>query len=418
MSSPDAALTLRQAIKGKQIITYAINDQPCSSLSTATHVVIPPHSFPKSTATRFRKLDVTTPTGPNDFYSLEALYLAWHLKDASAAEYTRQARENGVGVGLLVSVTARKRVLEWLEGDIDDGDLIVSLPGERILDTTWTPTRTTSSLPVTTSPKKSVPDTPSSKRRYVPDPHDMEVVKKIKRSEIELRDRNAVLQGTKPNNFTNIKNVYTEKLKKMREANKAGAPPTAATASTPDHKMQARKARSNFPIIMVSSSPTALITMHNVKRFLQEAVFETSQEAREKGNTEKLVTVDRKLTHIDPGGKERSTQARYIVVDSHESLNRFGPDAWERVVCVMTTAKPGIKGIYFSWASDPPNAKIKDWNVSELKIDQNRRHVDKAVVASFWKALDTWMMANKPGLMPNDMMVHGFSIERDGLIIA
>ncbi len=129
MSSADPALTLRQAIKAKQIITYAINDQPCSSLSTATHLVIPPHSFPKSTATRFRKLDVTTPTGPNDFYSLEALYLAWHLKDASAAEYTRQARENGVGVGLLVSVTARKRVLEWLQGDIEDGDLIVSLPG-------------------------------------------------------------------------------------------------------------------------------------------------------------------------------------------------------------------------------------------------------------------------------------------------
>lgn len=27
-----------------------------------------------------------------------------------------------------------------------------------------------------------------------------------------------------------------------------------------------------FPIIMISSSPTALITMYNVKRFLQEAV--------------------------------------------------------------------------------------------------------------------------------------------------
>ncbi|KAF9048092.1 hypothetical protein BDZ89DRAFT_1127046 [Hymenopellis radicata] len=57
----------------------------------------------------------------------------------------------------------------------------------------------------------------------------MEVVKKIKRSEIELRDRNAVLQGTKPNN------VYTEKfekLKKMREANKAGAPPTALRQTT------------------------------------------------------------------------------------------------------------------------------------------------------------------------------------------
>ena len=32
-------------------------------------------------------------------------------------------------------------------------------------------------------------------------------------------------------------------------------------------------AGNNFPIIMISSSPTALITMHNVKRFLQESVY-------------------------------------------------------------------------------------------------------------------------------------------------
>jgi hypothetical protein len=28
-----------------------------------------------------------------------------------------------------------------------------------------------------------------------------------------------------------------------------------------------------YPIIMISSSPTALITMHNVKRFLQESMY-------------------------------------------------------------------------------------------------------------------------------------------------
>jgi RNA pol II accessory factor, Cdc73 family, C-terminal len=29
----------------------------------------------------------------------------------------------------------------------------------------------------------------------------------------------------------------------------------------------------NQPIIMISSSPTALVTMHNVKRFLEEATY-------------------------------------------------------------------------------------------------------------------------------------------------
>ncbi len=38
-----------------------------------------------------------------------------------------------------------------------------------------------------------------SKRRYVPDPVDIDVVKKIKANEIELRDRNTVLRGIKQN---------------------------------------------------------------------------------------------------------------------------------------------------------------------------------------------------------------------------
>lgn len=27
-----------------------------------------------------------------------------------------------------------------------------------------------------------------------------------------------------------------------------------------------------------------------------------------------------------------------------------------------------VKGIYVSWTNDPPNHKIKDWNVTELKV--------------------------------------------------
>ena len=94
-------------------------------------------------------------------------------------------------------------------------------------------------------------------------------------------------------------------------------------------------------------------------------------------------------------------QCRYFVVDSAEALQKFGQDAWDRVVCVMTTGqawqfKPykwsdpkvlfhhgkgfihfsnpfdsrffAVKGFYVSLTSDPPNTKIKDWNVTELKV--------------------------------------------------
>ena len=118
---------------------------------------------------------------------------------------------------------------------------------------------------------------------------------------------------------------------------------------------------------MISSSPTALITMHNVKRFLEEATyvilifysiidrqwlkfvktvrFEPSQDARARaaseGNMrpEDLIPIYRKRTSIDTSGKETVTQAKYFVVDSVEALAKFGTDAWERVVCVMTTGQ-------------------------------------------------------------------------------
>lgn len=96
---------------------------------------------------------------------------------------------------------------------------------------------------------------------------------------------------------------------------------------------------------MISSSPTALITMHNVKRFLQESVFEPSPDARARaaaeGNTrpEDMIPVARRRTTIDPAGREVETHMRYLVVDSAEALAKFGADAWERVVCVMTTGQ-------------------------------------------------------------------------------
>ncbi len=72
---------------------------------------------------------MTAATGPQDFYTLDALYLAWSLQHASAADYTRQARENGLNIGF-VSVAARKKVVDWLEGKGSESDMIVPAAGE------------------------------------------------------------------------------------------------------------------------------------------------------------------------------------------------------------------------------------------------------------------------------------------------
>ncbi|TDL18522.1 CDC73-domain-containing protein [Rickenella mellea] len=424
MSSPaDPLLALRHAIKSKTKITYSDGSQPVSSIAAATEIVLSPNvSLPKSTPTRLQKpgTSSTDPsTNPGDFFTLEAVFLTWLLKDASGAEYMKQARESGLMVGF-VSVTERKDLVEWLDGKSQNHPRIVSSQNLESSTPPGTPPPSGSALPTTPGHTSGSFASPA-KRKYVVDTADADVVKKIRQNEVELRDRNTVLRGSKPNNFTAIRNVYAEKLKKIREASKGGATPAAASASKTEPKVQQRKPRNMYPIIMISSSPTSLITMHNVKRFLQDATFEPSTEARVRaaaeGNTrpEDLIAIYRKRTHIEPSGQEREIQARYFVVDGVEALAKFGNDAWDRVVAVVTTGQAWqfrpykwteprtlfhhVKGFYVSWSNDPPNPKIRDWNVTELKIDPHRRHVDKSVVAHFWKTLDTWTLANKPWLM-------------------
>ncbi|KDR82037.1 hypothetical protein GALMADRAFT_135412 [Galerina marginata CBS 339.88] len=411
----DPLLALRQAIKSQQKATFANKSGPCPSLVDATDLVIDGTPFPKTSRTRYRKAGTST-----EFYSLDAVYVAWLLRLANGAEYMKQAREHGLAVGF-VSVTERKHVVDWLEGKASDNDRIAPLDSSTTPP--GTPPRTTTGQAVAPTPRSRAAEAPTSsptKRRYVADTHDLDVVKKIRQNEVELRDRNTVLRGIKTNNFAAVRTTYSERLKKLKETSRSGAAPTPTTPAT-DPKLLARKARHNQPIIMISSSPTALITMHNVKKFLEDSAFEPSQDARTRATAEgnlrpeDLIPIYRKRTTIDTSGKETVIKSTYFVVDSVEALAKFGTDAWERVVCVMTTGQAwqfrpykwneprqlfhNVKGVYVSWSNDPPNAKIKDWNVTELKIDPHRRHVDKSVVAHFWKMLDTWIQTNKPSLM-------------------
>jgi hypothetical protein len=67
------------------------------------------------------------------------------------------------------------------------------------------------------------PTASPAKRRHVPDTADVEVVKKIRQSEVELRYHNTVLRVIE-------RNAYVAKLKSLKEAKRTGA---AAPIATP-----------------------------------------------------------------------------------------------------------------------------------------------------------------------------------------
>lgn len=131
-SIEDALLALRNAIKSQSTISHIANGEPASSLAAATHLVFASKSLPKSTPTRFRKPGVPgsdPATSPGDFFTLDAIYVTWLLRDASVTEYMKQARDNGL-TGGLVSVTERKGVVDWLEGNVANHPNILPLACE------------------------------------------------------------------------------------------------------------------------------------------------------------------------------------------------------------------------------------------------------------------------------------------------
>ena len=80
---------------------------------------------------------------------------------------------------------------------------------------------------------------------------------------------------------------------------------------------------------MVSSAPTALITLYNIKKFLEESVFEPSEAARARqGKNEELVAIYRKRQFIGAGGKQEETKMKYFAVDTLDALGKFGQDPW------------------------------------------------------------------------------------------
>lgn len=101
------------------------------------------------------------------------------------------------------------------------------------------------------------------------------------------------------------------------------------------------------PIILISPSSSALITMYNVKRFLEESVYEPSEEAR--ANSGRIAEDVVQIEHVrqigsssdakdSAGGLSGANRAertaagekltRYFVVDGVDALSKFGDDAW------------------------------------------------------------------------------------------
>ncbi|KAK4478100.1 hypothetical protein RD792_017365 [Penstemon davidsonii] len=162
-----------------------------------------------------------------------------------------------------------------------------------------------------------------------------------------------------------------------------------------------RKIGEGVPIILVPSAFSTLITIYNVKDFLEDGVFIPSDVKLKqvKGGKPECVTVQKKFS------RDRVVTA-YEVRDKPSALKS---DDWDRVVAVFVLGKEWqfkdwpfkdhveifnkIIGFYMRFEDDSvESAKtVKQWNVKIISISKNKRHQDRAAALEVWEKLEEFM---------------------------
>ncbi|KAL3505944.1 hypothetical protein ACH5RR_031326 [Cinchona calisaya] len=165
--------------------------------------------------------------------------------------------------------------------------------------------------------------------------------------------------------------------------------------------LKGSKIGEGVPIILVPSAFSTLITIYNVKEFLEDGVFiPTDVKIKQmKGVKPDCVTVQKKFS------RDRVVTA-YEVRDKPSTLKS---EDWDRVVAVFVLGKEWqfkdwpfkdhieifnkVLGFYLRFEDDSvESAKyVKQWNVKIISISKNKRHQDRAAALEVWDRLEEFM---------------------------
>ncbi|MCJ1397328.1 accessory factor associated with RNA polymerase II [Xylographa trunciseda] len=377
------------------------------ALATHLHFSSPTHqTYELSAPTRF--ISSSTPV------DLRSIYFAWQKKDVAIPDYIASAQQlneeltapDGAGgkVQNLVFVE-RLDLITWLEGASDESEYIIPLEGDEgraaaagaamVASGAIGGVATVTSAGVRTG--KTI------------DPR----LQEIYNGERRMGDRNTVLRGIKPTDFSHVRKSAEAYLGRTRARPPAPTatpsnstrPASSAPSIPPSLPSHPKKAtRRPDPIILLSPSASSLLRMSNIKPFLESGSYAPPTPT----STSNILHISRLLPSIDP-----TRPLRFILVESPE---QFKPDYWERVIAVFTTGQtwqfksykwsnPGdlfgrVLGVYLGWRGEEVPETVRGWgrgvvNVGVDKWIEGRkgegRWRDREVVESIWGQIEGWM---------------------------
>ncbi|MCJ1295350.1 accessory factor associated with RNA polymerase II [Xylographa carneopallida] len=379
------------------------------ALATHLHFSSPSHqTYELSAPTRF--VSSSTPV------DLRSIYFAWQKKDVAIPDYIASAQQlteelaapGGAGgkVQNLVFVE-RLDLITWLEGASDESEYITPLEGEAGRAAAAGAAMVASGAVGGAAAVASA----GGRAGKTIDPR----LQEIYNGERKMGDRNTMLRGIKPTDFSHVRKSAEAFLGRTRArpsaptapassstALRPAPPPSSIPPSIASHPK--KPSRRPDPIILLSPSASSLLRMSNIKPFLESGTYIPPAPT----STTTILHVSRLLPGIDA-----ARPLRFILVDSPD---QFKPDYWDRVVAVFTTGQTWqfrsyrwsspaelfarVLGVYLGWRGEEVPEAVRGWgrgvvNVGVDKWVEGRkgegRWRDREVVESVWGQIEAWM---------------------------
>ncbi|CCE32746.1 related to DNA-directed RNA polymerase II accessory protein [Claviceps purpurea 20.1] len=397
MASPDhdPLLLLRTAISSSQPFvpsssadTSAVHDVP---LAQATHLQFTSQDIGLSLDAPTRFISSDRPV------DLRSIYFAWLNRELAIPEYNaaatmlndQLAAAGSAGRVQNLGFIERLDLITWLEGASEESEYIKPVVGEA--------DATSAAATETSKPGAAAAAARARSGKGLLDPR----LASVYDGERKMGDRNTILRGVKPTDFSHVRKLAAPFIKKKSHA-LPGPGPTSSLSLN-----QKAPTRRPDPIILLSPSASSLLRMTNARSFLEDGMYVPADAS---GSTASMLHVQRLMRAIDP-----NRPMRFILVEGSE---QFKPEYWNRVVAVFTTGQTWqfknykwsspnelfkhTLGVYVGWRGDQVPDSIRNWGHKVLSTGVDRwrggsggggvadasRFRDKEVVEQIWKAVE------------------------------
>ncbi|RFU29725.1 hypothetical protein B7463_g6622, partial [Scytalidium lignicola] len=397
----DPLLLLRQSIaSGSEIIPVESEDA-----SAASDVGLAKAKYLQFSAPNQVSIPLNTPTrfvSSGQPVDLRSIYFAWLKREVAIPEYNGSAQalnaeladEGGAGEEVQnLAFVERLDLITWLEGASEESEYIKPLASD--ISTAAASAQVASGAAGGIAP---VTSGAVGRQGKTIDPR----LAEIYNGERKTGDRNSVLRGIKPTDFSHVR-----KLAAPFTSRKAAQTAAANLANNPTLAINP-KGRSGRPdpIILLSPSASSLLRMSNIKAFLEGGSYiPADSSSSTSSSSASILHITRLIPSVDP-----ARPMRFIIVETPE---QFKPEYWSRVVAVFTTGQVWqfksykwqqphelfrhTLGVYVGWRGDHIPDTVKSWGRGVLGTQVDKwnqgasaasRWRDREVVEGIWKGIE------------------------------